>query len=90
MIGTELDVVAHHGQFHPNEFNGKCINNKSHLNVNCIADDFNNATFREAVGQFGVDEACKVTVKPIMSADEFVAEAEAGHESALFEPEYGA
>jgi len=45
-------------------------------------------TFREAVDQFGLDEACKVTVEPFITANEFVAEAEAGHESALIEPEY--
>ena len=60
-----------------------------HLNADCVIDDFDDAIIREAAGQFGVDEACKVTVEPFIMANEFVAEAEAGHESALFEPEFG-
>ncbi len=42
------------------------------------------------VSQFGVEEACKVTVEPFVRADEFVAETKARHESVLFEPEHGA
>jgi hypothetical protein len=38
----------------------------------------------KTVSQFGVEEACKVTVKPFVAADKFVAEAKARHESALF------
>ena len=60
-----------------------------HLNADCVIDDFDNAIIREAAGQSGVDEACKVTVEPFIMANEFVAEAEARHESALFEPEFG-
>ena len=32
---------------------------------------------------------CEVAVESFVTADQFVAEAEARHESALFEPEYG-
>jgi hypothetical protein len=41
--------------------------------------------FGEMVSQFGVEEACKVTVEPFV-ADKFVAETKARHESMLFAP----
>jgi hypothetical protein len=57
LVGAELDVVAHHDQIHPNEFNREGIDNKSHLDVNCTADDIDDAFFGKTVSQFGVDEA---------------------------------
>jgi hypothetical protein len=90
LVGTELDVVAHHDQIHPNEFNREGINNKFHLDVNCTADDINDAFFGKTVSQFGVEEACKVTVEFFIAADKFVAETKAKNESALFKPKYGA
>jgi hypothetical protein len=91
-VGAELDVVTHHGRVHPNEFDGESINNKFHFDVDRAADDSGVACCRKVVDQFGVEEACKiaVAVESFVTADQFVAEAEARHESALFEPEYGA
>jgi hypothetical protein len=88
-VGAELDVVAHHDQIHPNEFNREGINNKFHLNVNCTAYDIDDTFFGKTVSQFGVEEARKVTVEPFAAADKFIAETKARHESALFEPEHG-
>jgi hypothetical protein len=90
LVGAELDVVAHHDQIHPNEFNREGIDNEFHLDVNCTADDINDAFFGKTVSQLGVEEACKVTVEPFVTADKFVAETEARHEVVFFEPEYGA
>ena len=75
MISTKLDVVAHHSRVHPNKFNRKSINNKLRLDVHYTANDLNNAGLRKADNQFGVEEACKVTVKYLVVADELVAEA---------------
>ena len=83
-------VVTHCGQVHPNEFNGEGINNKFYFDVDCTADDVGDACSKKAVDYFGVEEACKVAVESFVTADQFVAEAEARHGSALFEPEYGA
>jgi hypothetical protein len=47
------------------------------------------AAGRRLIDQFGVEEACEITVESFIMADQFVAEAEARHETALFEPEYG-
>ena len=90
-VGAELDVVTHHGRVHSNEFDGESINNKFHFDVDRAADDSGDACCRKVVDQFGVEEACKiaVAVESFVTADQFVAEAEARHESALFEPEYG-
>jgi hypothetical protein len=57
---------------------------KFHLGVNCTADDIDDAFFGKMISQFGVEEACKVTVEPFVIADKFVAEAKARHESVLF------
>ena len=84
LVGAELDAVSHHDRIHPNEFARKGIDNESHLDVNCTADDINDAFFRKMVSQFGVEEACKVTVEPFVAADQFIAEAKARHESILF------
>jgi hypothetical protein len=84
LVGTELDVVAHHDQIHPNEFNREGIDNKFHLDVNCTADDIDDAFWGKMVSQFGVEVTCKVTVEPFVAADKFIAEAKARHKSALF------
>jgi hypothetical protein len=52
LVGTELDVVAHHDQIHPNEFNREGINNEFYLNNNCTAADVNDAFFGKMVSQF--------------------------------------
>ncbi len=83
LVGAELDVVAHHGQVHPNEFDREGINNEFHFNVVCTADDVDEACFRKTVDQFGIKEARKVAVEPSITTDEFVAKAEARHESVL-------
>ena len=88
-VGAELDVVTHHGRVHPNEFDGEGINNEFHFNADRTADDVGDACCRKAIDQFGVEEACKVAVESFITANQFVAEAEARHKSALFEPEYG-
>ncbi len=54
--------------------NREGIDYEFHLDVNCTADDINDAFFRKTVSQFGVEEACKVTVEPFVAADKFVAE----------------
>jgi hypothetical protein len=83
-VGAELDVVAHHDQIHPNEFNREGIDDEFHLDVNCTADDIDDTFFGKTNSQFGVEEACKVTVEPFVAADKFVAEAKTRHESTLF------
>ncbi len=84
LVGTELDVVAHHGQVHPNEFDREGINDEFHFNVDCTADDVDDVCFRKTVDQPGIKEAREVAVEPFITTHEFVAKAEARHESALF------
>jgi hypothetical protein len=90
LVGAELDVAAHHDQIHPNEFNREDIDKEFHLDVNCTADDIDAAFFGKMVSQFGVEEACKVTVEPFNAADKFIPETKARHESVFLEPEHGA
>jgi hypothetical protein len=89
LVGPELVVVTHNGRVHPNAFDGEGINNKFHFNVDRAADDDDDMCCRKAVDRFGVEEACEVAMESFITADQFVAEAEARLESALFEPEYG-
>jgi hypothetical protein len=49
MVSTELGVITHDGRIHSNEFNQEGIHHKFHLNVDCNADNFGNAFFREAI-----------------------------------------
>ncbi len=70
--------------------NWEGIDYEFHLNVNCTTDDVGDAFFRKTVDQFGEKEAQEVSVGPFIATDEFIAEAEARHESALLKPEYGA
>ncbi len=74
-MSTEFDVVAHHGGVHSNQFNGKGINNEFHFNCDGAANDLDNSRFREPVDKFRVQKTCEVTVKPLVLADQFVAEA---------------
>ncbi len=62
MVSAELDVVAHHDLVHPNEFNGESVDNEFYLDVDCAVDDVEDTFFGKAVVQFGVCEACKVTM----------------------------
>ncbi len=83
MVSAKQYVVAHNGQNHPTEFDREGIDDEFHSNVDCTADDVNDACFRKAVGQFGVKKAHEVGVEPFIATDEFVAKAEARHDSIL-------
>jgi hypothetical protein len=48
-VSAKLDVVAHHGRIHSNELDWEGVHHKLHLNVDCTANDFNDACFGEAV-----------------------------------------
>ncbi len=74
-VSTEFDIVAHHGGVHSDQFNRKSIDNKFHFNCDGAANDLNNSRFREPVDLFRVQETREVTVKPLVLADQFIAEA---------------
>ena len=51
-VSAELDVVTHHGQIHPNEFDREGIDDKFHFNVDCallMADDVDGTCVRKMV-----------------------------------------
>ena len=71
--------------------NREDVDYEFHLDVNCTAeDDVDDTLFRKMFDWFEVEETHKAAVEPFIATDEFVAKTEARHESALFEPEYGA
>ena len=76
-VGAELDVVAHELGVHTDELDG-------------VGDDLGDAGLGELVDKLLVQEAGKVAVESLVTADELVGEAKAGHEAALLEPEDGA
>ncbi len=51
-ISAEFDVVAHHGGVHPDQFNGKGIDDKFHFNCDGAANDLNNLRVWEPVYEF--------------------------------------
>jgi hypothetical protein len=64
-VGAELDVVAHHGQVHPNEFNREGIDDEFHFNIDFTADDVDDVCFRKMVDQFGINggtQSCSGTL----------------------------
>ena len=48
-VGTESDVVAHHGGIHANEFDREGVDNEFHFDCDGTADDFGDSRFREPV-----------------------------------------
>ena len=50
-VSTEFDVVAHHGQVHPYQFNGEGINYEFHFNLDRAAYDLNDVRLREFINQ---------------------------------------
>ena len=75
LVSAGFDVVAHHSGIHSNQFDREGIDDKFHLNCNRAANDLHNSGFWEPVNKFRVKETSKVTVKPLVSADQFVDEA---------------
>ena len=51
-VSAEFDVVAHHGGVHPDQFNGKGIDDEFHFNCDSAANDLNNSRFWEPVDEF--------------------------------------
>ena len=51
-VSAEFDVVAHHGGVHPDQFNGKGIDDEFHFNCDSSANDLNNSRFWEPVYEF--------------------------------------
>jgi hypothetical protein len=42
-VGTESDVVAHHGGIHADEFNRESVDDEFHFDCDSAADDLNNS-----------------------------------------------
>jgi hypothetical protein len=53
-VSAESDVVAHHSRIHPDQFNGKGVNDEFHLDCDSAANDLNDSRFWEPVNDFGV------------------------------------
>ncbi len=53
-VSAESDVVAHHSQIHPDQFDGKGVNDEFHFDCDSAANDLNDSRFWELVNDFGV------------------------------------
>lgn len=60
------------------------------LDFHRVADDFGDSGLGQLVYQLSVQEAGEIGVKPLVPADELVAEAQPRHQPSLLEPENGA
>ena len=89
-IGAELNVVAHELGVHTDELDGEGVGNELLLDLDCVGDDLDDAGLGELVDELLVQKAGEVAVESLVTADELVGEAKAGHEAALLEPEDGA
>jgi hypothetical protein len=49
LVSTEFDVVAHHGEVHSNQFDGKGVNNEFNFDCDGAANDLGDSGFREPV-----------------------------------------
>ncbi len=89
-VGAELNVVTHELRVHTNKLDGEGIDDELLLDLDGIRDNLNDTALGQLVHHLGVQQAGEVTVQPLVTRDELVREAEAGHESTLLEPEDGA
>ena len=74
---------------HADESNGKSFRQKLSLDLDGFADDLSDSFFAGFVHQVLEHETGEVSVKSFVSGDQFVAERESRHKSALLEPENG-
>lgn len=91
VISHVFDVLAHQVGIHANKPNGQGICDKFFLDGDRIRDDLvNMGRIQSVVQMFGVEQGGKITVQPLVPANELVRKAKTGHESPLFEPENAA
>lgn len=88
-VGDELDVLPHQPSVHAEKSAGKGIAKELLLNGNSLCDDLLDSLDTGAVLEVGEEEAGEVGVHALVTGDELVGEGEAGHETALLEPEDG-
>ena len=50
-VGAKFDVVTHHGQVHPYQFDGEGINYEFHFDLDRAAHDLNDARLQEFINQ---------------------------------------
>ena len=65
---------------------GQRLADKLLLDLHRLRDDLDQPRLGQLVLQQRVEQARKVTVQPLVAADELVGEGEAGHEAALLQP----
>lgn len=71
-IGAEFDVVAHLCWGHPNQFHWESINDEFHCIFNCATHDLDDPWFWKPLDQLRVQETHKVSVQPLVAADQFL------------------
>eukprot|EP00968_Pinguiococcus_pyrenoidosus_P002070 scaffold109_cov252-Pinguiococcus_pyrenoidosus.AAC.55 len=86
-IGHELYVLRHEVGVHPNEAHRQGVAHESLLDFNGLADDAMHGLGVAGPLQHVVQHARKVAVQALVPADQLVAEAQAGHEAPLLQPE---
>lgn len=89
-VCAELDVLAHRFRVHADEFDGESIADEVLFDGDGGSDNFSHFRLGQLVLELGVEEAGKVAVQSFVSGNQFVREAESGHETSLLEPEDGA
>ena len=86
-IGDELDVLTHELGVHADEGDGESISQELLLDDDRLLDDFLQELGVGAPPEVTEQEASKVGVHTLITADQFVGEGETSHEPTLLQPE---
>lgn len=88
-VGDELNVLAHEGGVHAEQCAGQSLGQEFLLNGNGFGDDGADGLVAGTRLQEGEEQASEVGVHTLVARDELVGEGQAGHETALLQPEDG-
>jgi hypothetical protein len=88
-ISYKLNVLAHERRIHAQQGAWECISQELLFDSDSFGDDSCNGSSIRLVVEQAEEQAREVAVHALVAADEFVGESQAGHETALLEPEDG-
>jgi len=89
-VSHKFDVLLHQLGVHPDQIHRKRIGDKFFLAIDSITDDSPHSLRGGLVFEHGKEEAGKVAVHPLVTANQFIGEGQSRHQSTLLQPKDGA
>ena len=86
-VSDELDVLAHQGSVHAKESARQGIGQELLLDRDGLGDDVLDSLLARALVEKREQQASEVSVHALVAGDQFVGEGQAGHQTALLQPE---